>query len=230
MPPATTTSLTLAEAANAAGSDVRMTAARKQIYDVLAESRDHPTATDVFLRVKPRIPGISLATVYNNLEALTHSGLIKQVNLERMPLALLRQPARARSLPLRCLRLRHGRRCDGKHRPSSALAPSHWLQNQPPRRHPPRPVPQVRRKQFVPSEFFIFYVPRHHRPSRQDRRQRDPQGSFAHRERWRSPRHHGPERLRQEHARERPDGQPELHGHEWRDAVQRPAAARHVDR
>ncbi len=85
MPPATTTSLTLAEAANAAGSDVRMTAARKQIYDVLAESRDHPTATDVFLRVKPRIPGISLATVYNNLEALTHSGLIKQVNLERMP-------------------------------------------------------------------------------------------------------------------------------------------------
>jgi len=85
MPPLASTSLTLAEAATAAGSDVRMTVARREIYEVLAEARDHPTATDVFLRVKPKIPGISLATVYNNLEALTQGGLIKQVNLERAP-------------------------------------------------------------------------------------------------------------------------------------------------
>lgn len=76
---------TLAAAAQAAGADVRMTAARREIYEVLAAAKDHPTATDVFLRVKPRIPGISLATVYNNLEALTQGGLIRQVNLERAP-------------------------------------------------------------------------------------------------------------------------------------------------
>jgi len=75
----------LAVAASAAGSDVRMTTARKEIYEVLVGSKDHPTATDVFIRVKPRIPGISLATVYNNLEALTQGGLIRQVNLERAP-------------------------------------------------------------------------------------------------------------------------------------------------
>jgi Fe2+ or Zn2+ uptake regulation protein len=66
-------------------ADVRMTPARKEIYDVLVESRDHPTATDVFIRAKSRVPGISLATVYNTLETLTQSGLIKQVNLERAP-------------------------------------------------------------------------------------------------------------------------------------------------
>lgn len=84
-PETTAPSPTLAAAAQAAGSDVRMTAARKEIYEVLSGSKDHPTATDVFIRVKPRIPGISLATVYNNLEALTQSGLIRQVNLERAP-------------------------------------------------------------------------------------------------------------------------------------------------
>ncbi len=65
--------------------ELRMTTARKEIYEVLVASKDHPTATDVFLRVKPRVPGISLATVYNNLEALTQGGRIKQVNLERAP-------------------------------------------------------------------------------------------------------------------------------------------------
>jgi Fe2+ or Zn2+ uptake regulation protein len=68
-----------------AGADLRMTPARKEIYDVLVESKDHPTATDVFIRAKARVPGVSLATVYNTLEALTHTGLIKQVNLERAP-------------------------------------------------------------------------------------------------------------------------------------------------
>jgi Fe2+ or Zn2+ uptake regulation protein len=63
----------------------RMTPARKEIFEVLSTSMDHPTATDVFIRVKDRVPGISLATVYNNLEALTAAGLIRQVNLERSP-------------------------------------------------------------------------------------------------------------------------------------------------
>jgi Fur family peroxide stress response transcriptional regulator len=64
---------------------MRMTPARKEIYEILTQSMDHPTATDVFIRVKNRVPGISLATVYNNLEALTAAGMIKQVHLERAP-------------------------------------------------------------------------------------------------------------------------------------------------
>jgi len=62
---------------------LRMTKQRKLVYDVLLEQRDHPTATEVFIRSKERMSGISLATVYNCLETLSAAGLIKQVNVGR---------------------------------------------------------------------------------------------------------------------------------------------------
>ena len=65
------------------GADLRLTPHRREVFQVLAESTDHPTAYDVFDRVKDRSPHISLATVYNCLEHLTTSGLIKQVHVER---------------------------------------------------------------------------------------------------------------------------------------------------
>ena len=61
----------------------RLTPQRREVYDVLLAERDHPTATEVFLRAKRRIPGISLATVYNCLETLVDCGLAKQVNVDR---------------------------------------------------------------------------------------------------------------------------------------------------
>ncbi len=61
----------------------RLTPQRREVYNVLLDDRDHPTATDVFIRAKKRIPAISLATVYNCLETLVECGLAKQVNVER---------------------------------------------------------------------------------------------------------------------------------------------------
>ena len=61
----------------------RLTPQRREVYNVLLDERDHPTATEVFIRAKQRIPGISLATVYNCLETLVECGLAKQVNVER---------------------------------------------------------------------------------------------------------------------------------------------------
>jgi len=61
----------------------RLTPQRREVYNVLLARRDHPTATEVFIRAKDRIPGISLATVYNCLETLVECGLAKQVNVER---------------------------------------------------------------------------------------------------------------------------------------------------
>ena len=66
-------------------SEFRMTKQRREVFDILSESTDHPTATEVFERVKLRMPSISLATVYNCLETLTTCGLINQVNLDRAP-------------------------------------------------------------------------------------------------------------------------------------------------
>jgi Fur family peroxide stress response transcriptional regulator len=61
----------------------RLTPQRREVYNVLLEDRNHPTATEVFLRAKKRVPSISLATVYNCLETLVECGLAKQVNVER---------------------------------------------------------------------------------------------------------------------------------------------------
>jgi Fur family peroxide stress response transcriptional regulator len=68
-----------------ADSGLRSTPQREVIYGVLLNKRDHPTADEVFARVKTEMPGISLATVYNCLETLVQCNLIRQVNHERGP-------------------------------------------------------------------------------------------------------------------------------------------------
>ncbi|HLP01963.1 MAG TPA: transcriptional repressor [Opitutaceae bacterium] len=68
-----------------AGSGLRATPQREIVYQVLLERRDHPTADELFARVKAKMPTISLATVYNCLETLVQCDLIKQVNFEREP-------------------------------------------------------------------------------------------------------------------------------------------------
>lgn len=62
---------------------LRMTRQRREVLATLLAERDHPTANDVFLRSQKRMPTISLATVYNCLEALVSHGLVQQVNFER---------------------------------------------------------------------------------------------------------------------------------------------------
>jgi Fur family peroxide stress response transcriptional regulator len=62
---------------------LRMTRQRREVLAVILAERDHPTANDVFTRALKRMPTISLATVYNCLEALVSHGLVRQVNLER---------------------------------------------------------------------------------------------------------------------------------------------------
>ena len=73
------------ESGLALGPEFRLTKQRREVFEVLTAQRDHPTATEVFIRVKEKVPGISLATVYNCLETLTLSGLVRQVNLDRSP-------------------------------------------------------------------------------------------------------------------------------------------------
>ena len=66
-----------------ATSGFRFTAQRELVYGVLLEKQDHPTAEDVFLRAKRAMPEISMATVYNCLDALVQCNLVRQVNLDR---------------------------------------------------------------------------------------------------------------------------------------------------
>jgi len=73
----------LAEKLTASG--LRPTPQREVVFKVILEKRDHPTADEIFARVKSQMPTISLATVYNCLETLVQCGVVRQVNLERAP-------------------------------------------------------------------------------------------------------------------------------------------------
>ena len=66
-----------------ATSGFRFTPQREHVYAVLLSKRDHPTAEDVFIRAKRAMPEISMATVYNCLEALVKCGMVRQVMLAR---------------------------------------------------------------------------------------------------------------------------------------------------
>jgi len=62
---------------------LRSTPQREHVYRVLVQKRDHPTAEEVFIRVKRGTPDISMATVYNCLDALVKCGLVRLVVLDR---------------------------------------------------------------------------------------------------------------------------------------------------
>ena len=64
-------------------SGFRFTPQRQHVYDVLLQKQDHPTAEEVFIRAKRAMPEISMATVYNCLDALVRSGLARQVTVDR---------------------------------------------------------------------------------------------------------------------------------------------------
>ncbi len=66
-----------------ATSGFRFTPQREHVYSVLLRKRDHPTAEEVFIRAKHDMPEISMATVYNCLDALVQCGLVRHVSLER---------------------------------------------------------------------------------------------------------------------------------------------------
>jgi Fur family ferric uptake transcriptional regulator len=51
------------------------------ILEEVRASKSHPTADDIYDRVKRKLPRISLGTVYRNLEALASQGAIQRLDL-----------------------------------------------------------------------------------------------------------------------------------------------------
>ena len=59
---------------------MRKTEQRTVILDELRKCRNHPGADEVYARVRGRLPRISLATVYRNLELMASKGLIRRLD------------------------------------------------------------------------------------------------------------------------------------------------------
>jgi len=60
---------------------LNVTYQRMVIYKYLRESKNHPTAEDIFRMVRQEYPSISLATVYKTLETLSDLNLIHKVTI-----------------------------------------------------------------------------------------------------------------------------------------------------
>lgn len=58
---------------------LRCTRQREQVYAALAATHTHPTAEDLFQAVRDMDAGLSLATVYNALDAFIGAGIARQV-------------------------------------------------------------------------------------------------------------------------------------------------------
>lgn len=63
-----------------AGQGLRCTSQRRVLYKALAASTSHPTADQLFYEASGSIQGMSLATVYNTLEAFCRAGLAQKLS------------------------------------------------------------------------------------------------------------------------------------------------------
>ena len=57
----------------------RMTNQRQIILEEIRKVNTHPTADEIYEKVRKRLPKISLGTVYRNLEILSACGLIQKI-------------------------------------------------------------------------------------------------------------------------------------------------------
>ena len=62
-----------------------MTKHGKMIADIVLASYDHPTAEQIYLRIRERGVSISMATVYNNLKSLVDEGIIQKLSMDGSP-------------------------------------------------------------------------------------------------------------------------------------------------
>jgi Fe2+ or Zn2+ uptake regulation protein len=62
-------------------SGLKLTPQRMAIVRELAADPSHPTAQELFERLRPALPTMSFATVYNTLDALTSAGLCAAMSL-----------------------------------------------------------------------------------------------------------------------------------------------------
>lgn len=62
-----------------------MTKQRLAVLEAVQRMGNHPTAEEICCEVRKVLPGVAVATVYNNLNALTGLGLVRRVRTSGQP-------------------------------------------------------------------------------------------------------------------------------------------------
>lgn len=62
-----------------------MTKHGKMVADAILTAHDHPTAQQIYTRIRQQGGQISMATVYNNLKALAEEGVIRKLSIDGSP-------------------------------------------------------------------------------------------------------------------------------------------------
>ena len=60
---------------------IAVTHQRQVLYEVMQAMHGHPSPEEVYVRVKRRIPAISLATVYKNIHLFVESGVFRKMSV-----------------------------------------------------------------------------------------------------------------------------------------------------
>ncbi|MFZ5595621.1 MAG: Fur family transcriptional regulator [Bacillota bacterium] len=58
---------------------LKATPQRLAILKILENNKSHPSAEDIYRRIKPDFPSLSMATVYNTMEVLARAGELQEV-------------------------------------------------------------------------------------------------------------------------------------------------------
>ena len=62
-----------------------MTRQRKIIKDIIYASYKHPTADEIYVDAKKKMPNIAVGTVYRNLSLLVESGEVRKIDIPNAP-------------------------------------------------------------------------------------------------------------------------------------------------
>ena len=61
---------------------IKITSQRLEILKFLDMNRNHPTAEQIYLKLKEKNPSLSKTTVYNSLETLNKNNIIQVINID----------------------------------------------------------------------------------------------------------------------------------------------------
>ena len=62
--------------------DIKTTHQRIQVYKALLDSKGHLTAEEIYEKIKPKVPSVSLATVYKTLSFFKEKGLLNEIRIK----------------------------------------------------------------------------------------------------------------------------------------------------